>query len=336
MPTFRCDYDISGDLATPSEVAELVIEASSGASITLKNKAKDENGVATGLHAIVIGNVSSEESAETELSVTLAEQLDLLTFVTHSRFKIISPIRLVEWEQNKVQRSFRFFHTFDSRYPPDHELIQGYIDTVQELDASPPSAFTRIALKYFRLGLIETQLEEQFMRLWLSLEIIAENITAKESTPFVCYQCKSNLQCKCCGSEQTRPPLAKQAINDLISKIVGVGAEEVSKRQFKCRNSLMHGGSSKGIEAETKMPFSEIIDELGKLTWHAIMSTIPLKEDGNPLMFGHRDGEFTSKNYVVSVIGTFEHTSDSPHPAEDKIPSGEISVTTSFREPTIN
>ena len=168
------------------------------------------------------------------------------------------------------------------------------------------------------------------MRLWLALEIIAENVKEKERVPIVCPSCNVPMKCAACGVVPTRAPMAKQAIEGLISSIAGAAAQDVSRRQFKTRNGLMHGRSPESIEAECKLSLPEIVNELGTLTWHAIMSTIPLG-DGPPLVFGHRDGEFANNSLVMAMQGTFDHTGDGPHPTEDKIPSVKIKMLTTFR-----
>lgn len=170
------------------------------------------------------------------------------------------------------------------------------------------------------------------MRLWLALEIIAENVKEKELVPIACPVCNTPMRCAACGTGPTRAPMAKQAIEDLIAKIAGTAAQDISRRQFKTRNGLMHGRSPESIEAECQVPLPAIVNELGTLTWHAIMSTIPL-EDGPTLAFGHRDGEFATKSLVMWMLGTFDHTGDGPHPTQDKIPSVEIKMRTTFRSP---
>lgn len=332
MPTFRCEYDVTGDLVLPADIHELELSNSAGFTITFRNGPADDDGHATGLVVIVVGSAESIDSAQQEIRRGLAQQLDLLAFVTHSRFKIVAARRLIEWDAGKKQRQFRAFHTVDARYPPDPEFIGKYIETLDALDQAKPPEYARTALKYFRYGLLDDQPEDQFMRLWLALEIIAENSKETDRVPIVCPACNAAMKCGACGNEPTRVPMAKQAIEQLISKITGVAAPEVCKRQFTARNGLMHGRSPESIEAECKTPLDVIVNELGSLTWHAIMSTIPLGE-GPPLAFGHRGGEFTKKSLVMSMLGAFDHTGDGPHPTDDKIPSVEITLMTKLRKP---
>lgn len=143
MPIYRGEYDVSGDLALPNGTDKLEFRNPAGAVFVIKNGARDEQGHATGLDVTVVGPSASLEVAYKELRRLLAEQLDLLSFVTHSRFKIDRPRRVVEWEPRKRKREFRAYHTADARYPPEPELVREYLATVEVLDASNPPPFAR-------------------------------------------------------------------------------------------------------------------------------------------------------------------------------------------------
>lgn len=171
------------------------------------------------------------------------------------------------------------------------------------------------------------------MRLWLALEIVAESTKERERVPVTCPACGGALHCAACHTAPTRVPMAKQAIESLIAAIAGKAAPDVSKRQFIARNGLMHGRSTVSIEAECGQQFEHVVNELGRLAWEAIMSTLPLAEEGPVLHLGHRDGQFTNLNLVMSVLGSFEHTEDSDHPSDDKVPNVKIDMLTRFGNP---
>ena len=239
----------------------------------------------------------------------------------------------MEWEEGQQRRQFDAFYTTDSRYPPDPELERVYLETVLVLDKAKPPEFARKALRYFRYGLNDAQTEDQFMRFWLALEIVAENVKERDRVPITCPACNAAIKCGVCGVEPTRIPMAKQAIEDLITRITDAATPGVSKRLFKARNGLMHGKGTAAIEAECKVPLRQIVNELGMVAWHAIMLSIHLDEDGALLNFGHRDGDFASGSLLMAVRGFFDHTGDGLHPADDKIPNPEIGMKTTFRRP---
>ena len=330
MPIFRCDYKVVGDLVLPTDKTDLQFVTHKDFTMVFRNGEVNEEGHTIDLLTTMIGPATSIDSAEKEFRSVLTECLDLLTFSTHSRFKIVQPIRLVEWEEWKKKRNFIAFHKTEACYPPDPELVDKFVDTLLELERCEPLNFTKTALKYFRYGLLDEQPEDQHMRLWLALEIIAENLKEKESIPILCPVCESVLRCDACGVEPMRVPMAKQAIENLIWRVMGEKGKTVARRQFETRNGLMHGRSVNSIEKKAKMRMSDLANELGYITWNAIMSTFTLKEDVL-LNFGHRGGDFTNKYLIMSVHGYFEYTGDTPHPDEDSIPNVNISLQTSFR-----
>lgn len=331
MPVFRCDFKVVGDLVLPNSVDNFQFAARKEYSVIIQNGETNEDGHTEDLYISVIGPASSLENGQKELRDVLAECLDLLTFSTHSRFKIVFPIRLIEWEEGKKERNFLAFHTFDSSYPPDPEFVEEFIGSIVELERCDPPNYTKLALKYFRYGLLDLFPEDQHMRLWLALEIVAENLKDKDSVPIVCPSCQSALKCPECGTEPTRIPMAKQAIESIINKIIGKDGKDVAKRQFTVRNGLMHGRSVKSIESKLKIDMANLVNELAFIVWHAIMSTFTLRED-TYLNFGHRDGDFTNKSLTLSVHGLIKHTEDTPHPSDDKFPNIKISLKTDFNK----
>lgn len=329
MPIFYCEFDVSSDLVLSADLSELHLNKTADTQLLFRNAAVDVQGNPTGLIATVIASSESIDTAQEELRSILAGQLDLLSFVTHSCFKITSPRRLVEWDAGKKVRNFRTYFTSDSRYPPDPELAMDFINTIGELEKANPPSFARKALKYFRYGLMDHQHEDQFMHFWLALEIVAENTKPKTPHPIICSACNAAMKCSSCGFEPTRVPIAKQEIETIIAKIVGDVAKEVSNRQFRTRNCLMHGGSPETIEKECNMPLALIVNELGEITWNAIMSTMFL-EKGTQLTFGSHEEGFARRSLMMSVLGTFEHTGDDLQPTTDKIPDIDIKMVTTF------
>jgi hypothetical protein len=331
MPIFRCDFDITGDLVLPPKVGRLNSETTAGISFAFTNGPSGADGHASGMKVTVIGPSESIETARDDLQDALANQLNLLTLVTQSRFKIVVPTRLMEWEPGQRRRTLKVFHASDPRHPPDPELESVFMDTVRTLDRVAPPPHVRTALKYFRYGLLYDQPEDQFMQLWLALEIIAENGKDPDPIPIVCEACKANMTCSACGDSPTRVPMAKQAIASLIGRIAGVDAPLVAKRQFKARNGLMHGRGRESIETECEMSLGDLVNELGVLAWHAIMAAIPL--DGEVLHLGHRDFAFAHVTMVAAINMVIEHNGDGPHPSDDQMPNPEFTLTTSFRVP---
>ena len=330
MPTFRCDFEVTGDLVLPDDSSQLNLTSTDGFELTIRNLPADITGHTPALSASVVGPADSIDTARQRLSAALATQLDLLSFVTRFRFKISAPRWLMEWDDWQRTRQLVTFHATDPRHPPVPDLAQVYLDTVAAVDKVKPPDFLKIALRYFRYGLLDQQTEDQFMRFWLALEIIAENVKERDRVPIMCPACNTALKCGQCGVEPTRVPMAKQAIENLIVKVTGAAAPTISKRLFKARNGLMHGQNEQQVEAECNAPLPQIVNELGAIAWKAILLSIPLGE-GPRLAFGNRDGEFVIGSMVMGLTAIFEHSGDGAHPVDDQIPKIEIAMDTNFR-----
>lgn len=333
MPTFRADYIVTGDLVLPNGTEEIRSSPSDSLTIIFKNAPPDSEGHITSLIATVIGPAESIKEADEELRHTLAQHLDLLAFSTHSRFQIADCTRVIEWEAGKKHRFMKMFHTIDARYPSDPQLDQEQIDTIKVLEAAGIPSYTRIALKYFRYGLLDYSPEDQFMRLWLALEIIAENVKEQTRAAIPCPSCgKASLICQTCNTAPERRPMARQAIEFIINSISKEEGPEICKRQFTARNGLMHGRSSESIEKECKVPLADIVDELGALAWKAILHSIP--QPSGRVVFGHRDGNFVNGKLVAIADMSFDHTENADHPSERAIPSPKMSWKISLKDGT--
>lgn len=123
--------------------------------------------------------------------------------------------------------------------------------------------------------------------------------------------------------------MANDAIRMLMREITKGRSDAVIKRQFAARNGIMHGRSVNSIEIECKMEMDRLVSELAVITWQAITNSIPLKDDGAEVVFGYRQ-DFSKKTLVVAMIGTFEHLADTPHPAEDRLPTAKITMQGQF------
>ena len=331
MPNFRCEYKVTCDLVIADETSSLSIMGVDGNAYEFSNAEPNEDGHVPYIIVTVYGESTSIDEAQEHLRSCLAKQLDMFSFATHSRCKIEEPIRLVEWDEEEKTRHFKAFHTSDARFPPEPNLSQEFLNTSSILDNAEPPPFIRTALKYFRYGVLDTQPEDQFMRFWLALEIIAENTKENVQIAIICPECKSALTCSACGAEPKRTPMAKQAIELISEKIIGEKWRDVTKPLFTTRNGVMHGSSVETIEKKSKQSISVSVNDLARLVWNAIRINIKLSdEEASKLVLGHRGGDFANKRIVASVVGSFEHTGDQPHPPKDKIPEVKVSLITNF------
>ena len=187
------------------------------------------------------------------------------------------------------------------------------------------------ALRNFRYGLIDRQVQDQFQRFWFAVEVIAEGLKETEKTTIPCPKCQNALYCSTCKELPQRRPMARQAIFGLIQKIVGQEGEKVYRKLVRVRDGLMHGRSQSSIEAEAAQDFASLVDEMATLAWHAIMAAMPERLGSTPLRFMHRDGRFAARELRVGPVGSFDCDEALDYPPEDKIPDIKISMDTTFR-----
>jgi hypothetical protein len=328
MPQFRADFGVKGDLVFPQSVP-LADLAFVGCTVRLRNDAPADDGHVEGLVATVIGPCDSLDSAPDELRDVLVEWLDALSFATHSRFEVVGCRRAIEWEPGLRQRRMIVMQHFDPRFPPAPELDAERFSPALALAAANLPGYLKGALRSFRYGCIDRQLDSQFSRYWAAFEVVAENNKETAQVPITCPSCRASLRCDACGELAVRTPMAKQAIEALTAVLRPHDYGELLRRLFKVRNGLTHGRSVHSIEAEIKCPLAQCIDEVALLAWHAILRA------AKPYL-GDDVGQFSS--FGTFVVGELtprmllevEQRSEGDHPTEGELPQTSISMQTRF------
>ena len=59
MPTFRCDFDTTGDLVLPPDIDQLNVGTTDGFRLTIRNAPVDSEGHAPGLVVSIVGSANS-------------------------------------------------------------------------------------------------------------------------------------------------------------------------------------------------------------------------------------------------------------------------------------
>lgn len=323
MDIYRCDYDVRSDLVLENAGHHLMIKTIPAHTVIFRNATVDEQGHVPMLIVTVIGPASSFEAAAGELRRVLAKELDSLGFLTHSRLKVIGPRRLIEWNDHQVTRRFKIFARLDARYPPAAGLTKEYVDSLSAFNAVPE--YVQKALRNFRYGLLEEVPEDQFMRFWLALEILAINMHKGLSQEVFCRACNVPAKCASCGHVPPAVRSSKVAIVALIEKIVGRNARTVYEKLFAARNGIAHGKSAESVLSDAKVSWEKLLSVLGKLTSDAILLAIdPVQKLPRP--FPTYAGRFLSLTLVGGALGTFEFTGTDRHPREDELPSPSLEI----------
>jgi Methylamine utilization protein MauJ len=158
----------------------------------------------------------------------------------------------------------------DNRWP---DFVAEYLQTVAAIEGLKAVKNLRGPLRWFAAGVRAQIAEDQFQYFWFVIEQISE--ITKEAIPVSdkCQRCRGDLFCPTCNATPTHRPFAKQAIENLFSRLDV--STELQRDLFKIRNGLMHGRDRLEIveDIRTETPgfdFGEAID----LSWEIAMAAI--------------------------------------------------------------
>jgi hypothetical protein len=326
MPQYRADFDVESDLVFAN--AEPLTIRGGEYEITLRNSEADSAGHVRGLIAQIVGECESIERAPRVFRDVLADQLDLLSFSTHSAFSIEQCRRVLDWEPNQKSRRLRPMQKFDSRYPPSPDLQPELLQTVETIARSAPADYVLNALRHFRYGVIESQPEEQFQHFWRALEIIAEGRKEAQRVPIPCPKCGGDLHCEQCHDVPTRRPMARQAILQLLEVRLKEKAIVLFRSLSKVRDQITHGRSVAAIEAQLGAALADVVNGQAAAAWYAIWDSLP-QLDGKAHIL-HRNGDFARSELIAIAEIQFEVPGDADQPTEAQIPAVNIDMTTRF------
>lgn len=329
MSKFRADFHVKSSLVSPFGSEPLVISGENPPfEMFFCNADPDASGHSPALFVRVIADCDAIDKVAEQFRTLLAQQLDVLSFVTHSAFRIEECQRVIDWDPHQKSRRIRPMKKFDRFDPPDPELRRELIDTAQAITRAGLEDYVMRALQSFRYGVIEQQPEDQFQHFWLAIETIAEGSKVTTRIPIPCPKCQGALFCFDCNENPLRRPMARQAIRELLSTIRQDGGAQFYRDLVRTRDHLLHGRSPDTVEKEVGHPLPVLVNEAGRAAWHAIMYSMPRLE-GTPA-FAHRDGHFVNNVIILTPDMVFEYDGIAPHPSEAQIPNVEMSMQTRF------
>jgi hypothetical protein len=334
VPILRADFDVKASLVLPDNSPPLTLRHRDGHyEIVLRNGPKDSDGHTPRLDVSVIGPCEDFDSAGQALSDVLAKQLDMLAYVTHSKFEIYQCRRVVDWEPFQRSRRYTVMKKFDSDYPPDPELNADLVETANALTVATPPHYVLRALHFFRMGMLNRQRTDQFQQFWLAIETIAEGSKEPGRVAILCQKCDGPLSCEACRAEQMRRPMASEAIQQLLKAGLGEGADACFRRLKNTRDHIFHGRSAHSIEKDLDRSLDDLVNESASVAWQAIQSKIPTVDREKPLTFGHRGGNFITNDIIVGPQLLIENDGQSEHPADDALFDVGITLRTRFGPP---
>ena len=184
-----------------------------------------------------------------------------------------------------------------------NDSIMSSIEHLLQFDLPPA---VRRALRWYRIGIYESILEDKFQYFWFALEILAEHRKPPEKVSDKCPRCKAPLYCESCKTHPTHKPYAKQAVQALIQSVNKTSDDDIFVALDYTRNELMHGATLNEIEHNLTKSAEDIIDLLGKILFKVFVNQFPLelfKEKvhfGNPTTYIHRT--MTGIAHVSTVV----------------------------------
>jgi hypothetical protein len=327
MPQFRADYDVKGSLVFPTNAPVLVRSESPAFEMTFRNADPDESGYVPNLVVQVVAESNSIDDVADQFRRLVANQLDLLSFVTHSTFVIGRCWRVLEWEPFKKNRALRPQQEFDPYYPPSPDLQETFFYSIQALLEAKPPDYIVNALRSFRLGVLERQPDDQFQHFWLAIETTAEGSKEMAKIPIPCPRCAGELFCAKCRTTPMRRPMARQAIKQLLSKLHS-NSDQLYRMLVRTRDHLLHGRPSDSVEAKIGASMEALVDMAGATAWNAIWHSMPRPDQQINIM--NRGGKFANRTLVADLKMEFAYPGDVAHPTEDQIPKPQISMSVKF------
>jgi hypothetical protein len=337
MTRFLGNWEVETDIVLPEGLPFIRYDHPSAQySVFFRNIPAKQNDL-TYLSMQVIFDAPSLTEAKTAGERVAKEFLDHLCFVSNLKARLRDILQIFNWEPGTpaMREALYFSRGYAHDDAPYEALDQRLLDTIAILQAQPISPRLRRALKWFGNGVASAYRDDQFAYFWFVVELVAQLIKNPTPVPDKCPTCHGPLYCNTCGATPLHRPYPKQAIEQLFAVYVTDDPEGVLyNRANSARNMLMHGEEVSEIEAALKIDFSELVDQLGRLAWTAILNQfIPVLLNKHPSFLQ------TSRYVHINMAGTahiqigFIANFNNPDPAH--FPTVELSmVRTPRNKPT--
>ena len=218
----------------------------------------------------------------------LATCLNMLAFTTGSGFRKHRIRQIVDAEPSLkgAMRDIRMWGDRIEYDDPQPFLDDEHAKTIERLLAFDIPPAIRRAMRWYRLGIDASALDDQFTYFWFALEIVAEFQKPAAKVNDKCPHCQSALYCEKCETHPQHKPYAKQAIRALLMD-ADKGCDDATVALLdKTRNSLMHGATLREIEGSLPDPHESVIDTLGRLLWKALVKQFPTEMFDGSLVMG--------------------------------------------------
>lgn len=303
VPRFLGNWEVESDLVLPKGTPFLRYDHPAATyTVFLRNIRRDRNDDLTFISMQLVFDAPTLFEARSAGEKFAKEFLDYLAFTTNLKVRLRTLLQIYNWEQGAGMREGLIWtrpHAHDDA--PYEVLTDSILSTVGLLQAHNVPPRLRRALKWFSNGIAATAPDDQFVYFWFVIELVAQLIKEPAPVPDRCPTCNSPLFCETCGMSPLHRPYPKQAIEQLFLRYVKDRPEAVYQRGSTARNMLMHGGETASIERELQIKFSDLVDELGKLAWVALLNQFV------PVLLNKRPEFLQTNQYVHMNLSGMAH-----------------------------
>jgi len=326
MVRWLTDYEIETHLSISDGSRLVYVDPRGLFEVHLTNLRTDPGIDTPLLSAQVILAAEDEDAAVSQSREILKFFLDTLAFVSNTPFGIHQIVRVVDWSPGLSQRNCIQFKGFVGADLPIPALDQRLLETVRALHKTEIRPRLCRALKWFSQGVGSIYLDDQFQYFWFVLELVAELIKDPERVPDLCPKCRAALFCPSCQTTPTHRPFPKQAINQLIDRLVLDKPDEAFGRFLDVRNKLLHGEEIRDIETALSISMPDVVDEIGQVAWKALLYSFGSAVDGTRDFLqvnSYTHKVLRYKCYLIVGAGA-----DPDNPRVEDLPSIQISLIT--------
>ena len=220
---------------------------------------------------------AAEELAERQLDLAI----DSLTYVTAMPIRVRRTLRVVEATSGEGRRLWVEHRPLGDPDAPIEGLRQSLVDSAAKIEAIDAQSGLRRALRWHASGIRARELDDQFQCFWFAIETLAQVHKSVEPVADTCARCRSPLVCQACNDVSTHRPYPKQAIRHLVGLLVKDDqASAMFETLSRVRNALLHGEGTRNIETSCGIRLVDAVEQLAKLTWHALHYSLSYHLDG--------------------------------------------------------
>lgn len=220
----------------------------------------------------LIYDTPSLEEAEDIGTDLLIDAMNYLCLVTGCTVEFHRLIQIFEWSTAGGMHNGLLFakQSLDDNWPTG-EMPADISATLALLQEAKVSDRLANALRWFRLGVASTALDEQFQQFWFALELAALDAKNVEPVHDLCAKCRKPLYCETCQDHPKHRPYPKQAIAEVVTSIA-------PKLDFgplnTARNALMHGDRLDSVAHQLPVEPSRLVDIFGHLVRDILVRAI--------------------------------------------------------------